>query len=522
MTCLTASHRAKTTFPACSPGRARCALIVLTLIFASRVCNAAETLSQIAESKAERFVAASLREDGEADLAKLPESQRIIRAEFLQKILFATDVIDIRGSEVSISGATVKGALYPPKSQWNMGKGSTVTRHVSLKDCHFDLVSLNGVNFENGFVVESSDFEALVLGGIHLKGRMILQKITIRPFSDAHSPGSLGVLISGNIEGTLQVQDISPLLNAGGLTATHVQVLQLDADAPDVYLARLQTEDLFLLGLGKPGEHPSLGVLSLTGASVKNSVDIEAVDVRDLMDLSWASVANLQWVVPACDGQREGICWPKKMLIAGMSFRELNMAQAKADPVPGEKRSYASTAVQSDPRLALEFLHRADFSEPAYASYSQFLRSRGLVAAADDAQLAMHAHKRRARWEEAGGFFSDLGATVFVAIDLAQLIFLGYGQSALPPLVWALAFVLFGMVVFRKQERMEVVGDHPPRFSAFWYSLELFLPVVDLGVAKSWRPSQKSRPLLTYARIHQLAGWILIPVALAALTGVFK
>lgn len=69
---------------------------------------------------------------------------------------------------------------------------------------------------------------------------------------------------------------------------------------------------------------------------------------------------------------------------------------------------------------------------------------------------------------------------------------------------------------------MEAIGEHPPRFSAFWYSLELFLPVVDLGVAKSWRPSQQSFPLLTYARIHQLAGWILNPVALAAITGAFK
>jgi hypothetical protein len=144
------------------------------------------------------------------------------------------------------------------------------------------------------------------------------------------------------------------------------------------------------------------------------------------------------------------------------------------------------------------------------------------VGAADDVQLAMHAHKRKARWQEAAGFVGDLGAAVFIAIDVAQLVFLGYGQSALPPPLWALAFVLLGTVLFRNEERMEVVGDHPPRFSPFWYSLELFLPVVDLGVAKSWRPSRKSVPLLTYARMHQLAGWILIPVALATLTGAFK
>jgi hypothetical protein len=113
-------------------------------------------------------------------------------------------------------------------------------------------------------------------------------------------------------------------------------------------------------------------------------------------------------------------------------------------------------------------------------------------------------------------------ALVYNAIDLAQNVFLGYGRSALQPLVWSLAFVVFGTVVFWNEKRMEACAKEPPRYSAFWYSLELFLPVVDLGVAKSWRPSQSSFPLLTYARVHQLAGWILIPVALAALTGAFK
>ena len=50
-----------------------------------------------------------------------------------------------------------------------------------------------------------------------------------------------------------------------------------------------------------------------------------------------------------------------------------------------------------------------------------------------------------------------------------------------------------------------------------WYSVELFLPVVDLGVAKSWRPG--TNRLAMCARFHQLSGWVLIPVALAAITG---
>jgi hypothetical protein len=110
----------------------------------------------------------------------------------------------------------------------------------------------------------------------------------------------------------------------------------------------------------------------------------------------------------------------------------------------------------------------------------------------------------------------------FLQSTLGQRVFLGYAQLASPLFLWSLAFMTFGAVVFRNAGRKEATAEHLPRFSAFWYSLGLFLPVVDLGVAKNWRPSQKSFPLLTYARIHQLAGWILIPVTRAALTGAFK
>src|SRR5262249_12348095 len=80
-------------------------------------------------------------------------------------------------------------------------------------------------------------------------------------------------------------------------------------------------------------------------------------------------------------------------------------------------------------------------------------------------------------------------------------------------------------LLFRDTFRMEkssnnVIDDAP--YSWFWYSLELFLPVVDLGMAKNWCRFRNKTGLRTYARIHQLAGWILVPVSLAALTGAIE
>ena len=70
---------------------------------------------------------------------------------------------------------------------------------------------------------------------------------------------------------------------------------------------------------------------------------------------------------------------------------------------------------------------------------------------------------------------------------------------------------------------MERSGKEPDdgvHYSRFWYSPELFLPVVELGMAKNWRPKESA--LHTYARVHQLAGWTLVPTSLAALTGAIK
>ena len=84
-------------------------------------------------------------------------------------------------------------------------------------------------------------------------------------------------------------------------------------------------------------------------------------------------------------------------------------------------------------------------------------------------------------------------------------------------------FVAAGSWIFRREADMETIrAGEGGAYSGFWYSLEMFLPIIDLGVAKGWRPRKIPPWRLWYARIHQLAGWILIPVAIGTLTGSFK
>jgi uncharacterized protein YjbI with pentapeptide repeats len=52
------------------------------------------------------------------------------------------------------------------------------------------------------------------------------------------------------------------------------------------------------------------------------------------------------------------------------------------------------------------------------------------------------------------------------------------------------------------------------------YSLDLFLPVVKLGADDLWKPNNLA--VQRYAFVHQFIGWLVVPLLLASLAGIFK
>ena len=130
---------------------------------------------------------------------------------------------------------------------------------------------------------------------------------------------------------------------------------------------------------------------------------------------------------------------------------------------------------------------------------------------------------------------------------------IGYGFLPLRALWWILAFVVLGTVLFQWGYLERVVSPteeaayesfvhsgttppHYPRFNAFVYSLENFLPLVELHQGEYWRPNPFAGAaddspagsaghrysgafLRWYLWIHILAGWILTPLMAAGLSG---
>ena len=120
--------------------------------------------------------------------------------------------------------------------------------------------------------------------------------------------------------------------------------------------------------------------------------------------------------------------------------------------------------------------------------------------------------------------------------NLATLIFwdllAGYGRKPGRTVWISLIIVLVGMLVFGEKNFDPTFignwnwlreGGHGRAYVfRFFLSLDQFLPGIDLGLAKLWNLSQISYWELVYYHFHKLAGWILIPIGLAAIYSQFR
>jgi hypothetical protein len=137
----------------------------------------------------------------------------------------------------------------------------------------------------------------------------------------------------------------------------------------------------------------------------------------------------------------------------------------------------------------------------------------------------------------------------------ALRVTIGYGYRPLRALWWIVGFVMLGALLFRwgygaglitpteeSAYRTFVESGAPPHhyppFSSLVYSLENFLPVVDLHQGTYWRPNPHHHPsnrkikwvdhtlsgsfLRCYLWVHILAGWTITPLLFAGLAGLLR
>ena len=156
--------------------------------------------------------------------------------------------------------------------------------------------------------------------------------------------------------------------------------------------------------------------------------------------------------------------------------------------------------------------HGTAYSKEVYGNLEGFYRRLGYPKQAD---MVFIAQQQRERDEILKGldwwwnFFLDW--------------FVHYGRSPERALFWSMAIVLFGLGVFRPRYMEPQKTDYKAgRFSPFWYSMDLFLPFIKLHDADIWKPKDDCGFPRVWSRIHTMLGWALIPIAVAAWTGMLS
>lgn len=194
------------------------------------------------------------------------------------------------------------------------------------------------------------------------------------------------------------------------------------------------------------------------------------------------------------------VTWPAvergTVNVTGMTYQEIDMRDSKENPV-----SFIS------------LLEQSPFDVDSYQRLENYYRNLGHTETADYVYVRSQQRERTdggMRWYY-WRWWSNLFLDFFVL----------YGRDPLRVFLWCLLFVILGYFVFRNKEKMIMVAETDRPYRPFLYSLDLFLPFVDLGYAKVWRLGVGHKIAGAYAVVHQCLAWIFIPTAILAVAGTF-
>lgn len=169
------------------------------------------------------------------------------------------------------------------------------------------------------------------------------------------------------------------------------------------------------------------------------------------------------------------------------------------------------------------FNSHSEYSADVYANLEDVFRRHGEITVAKSLYVAGKQRERSYQWQKHRSFMASLSW----AWDFVQDKVAGYGRHLERALYCSVVFIIFGCFVFWKERWMETQDPqdakrYKGRYRPIWYSLALFLPIVELPDSKVWMPQRNRKIRRFYMRVHVILGYLLIPIGVAAWTGIIK
>ncbi|QKW33807.1 hypothetical protein HUT06_06980 [Actinomadura sp. NAK00032] len=268
-----------------------------------------------------------------------------------------------------------------------------------------------------------------------------------------------------------------------------------------LYAVRLSVDGDLMCRRGFTAE----GGLQLSGARVGGHIELaDAVLTRprrQALDLGYATAQALilrprqapEGLINLT-GTQVGIyeddhrTWPATLLLQGFTY----------DTLTGE------ADVRS--RLRWASRHRGGYTPQIYDQLAAAYRRTGHERTARQVAIAKQWRRR-----------TVLRAPGKLANWLLYLT-VGYGYRTWLAALWLAALLVLGTQVF-DPDQMTKAATTAPSFSALGYTLDVLLPIGDLGQQKAWQPGGAAQ---YWSWAFTAAGWILGTAVVAGLTGVLK
>jgi hypothetical protein len=429
------------------------------------------------------------------------------------------------GNALSADGMTVEGDVF-------LRQGFHATGEVRLLGAH-----IKGQLICTGARLENPNGDALSADGMTVEGGVFLRQ-------GFHATGAvrlLGARIGGNLEciGARLENPNGDALSADGMTVEGDVFLRQGFHATgEVRLpgARIGGN---LECTGARLENPNGDALSADGMTVEGDVFLdERFHATGAVRLRGARIRGRLVCTEARFENPNGIALNlEHARLGGIEDDEGSWPQRGRLRIDGlEYEGFAGDRTPTDARRRLEWLRRQlpDFRPQPYDQLARVFRRMGREADAVEVLIAKQEdlirHGKLSWWGRLTRRI--LGVTI------------GHGYRSGRALLWSLAFVIAGALIFgwanarglMAPSSPEILTDplyraggtippDYPRFEALFYSLDAFLPIVDLHQESFWLPDA-GKPfgalVRIYLWIHIAAGWFLSTLFVSGVTGLVR
>ena len=423
----------------------------------------------------------------------------------------------IHPSGPGIAGAKIVGKL--DLSYANVTRPLTLIRCAISQGVDFSNASLSGIEFRRCATGPITGDSSRINGDLALHF------------------GHYGALsiFRANISGDFDCSGAN-FTGSGAADTISAQESSIGGDA--TFVQGFTTDGVVYMRLARVGRSMSFNHARFTGDG-ENGLDAQRaviagglywVDIahtpRTMLDLENASVASLY---------DDRASWPVagKLNIDGFAYSGFG-GDSPADAVE---------------RLQWLRLQPPGYRPQPYTELARGLKQTGSIESEIEVLIAQRVAERR----DGHISLAERGWSLLLQTTI------GYGYRPLRALWWIAGFVLFGTMLFGYGYRAGLITPsepeayqafasggrppvHYPHFHAFVYSLENFLPVVDLHMGNYWRPNVRERVVVDpgsgewmtkeadytgrlvrwYLWFHILAGWTLTPLMFAGLSGLIR